>query len=228
MKVIALPGGAAMEFVYCPPGPFYMGSNSVDNPDEISGGASLSHGFWIAKTEVTQTQWQSVMGDNPSAIPGDELPVGNVSWNDCREFCKKAGFGLRLPTEAQWEYACRHGPRHSCIDLVLPDQKMWHAGNSGGEPHPVAQKEPNRRGLFDMLGNQLEWCSDWYAPYPKVSTSNPSGPATGTLRVARGGSWETPVQDCRDARRFPFPPDTRIPSIGFRPVIPAEEEFMFP
>jgi formylglycine-generating enzyme required for sulfatase activity len=155
---ITLPGGETMEMVWCPPGTFTMGCDA-----ETRHQVTLTKGFWMGKTKVTQAQWKSVMGDNPSRFKGDDFPVENVSWDDCQRFCKK--LGLQLPTEAQWEYACRAGSAES-----------------------EAQKNPNAWGLL-YGGNVDEWCSDLYGDYPDGAVTDPTGALTSSYsyRVRRGG-----------------------------------------
>ena len=155
------------------------------------------------------------IGRNPSYHKGDNLPVESVSWNDCVEFCRKAGNGLQLPTEAEWEYACRAETRGDYAGGIA--QMAWYVD---GSTHPVRQKQANAWGLHDMHGNVWEWCADWYDSgyYAKSPGVNPQGPASGEGRVLRGGSgWYVP-QDCRSANRFRSSPGIRRRSFGFRPV----------
>ena len=172
--------------------------------------------FLIDKYEVSQGEWVQVMGSNPSDVKGPDLPVADVSWNDCQEFCRKTG--LRLPTEAQWEYACRAGADRSRGETVRIGDVAWCYSNSGERTHPVGEKDANAFGLHDMHGNVFEWCEDLYdAEYygkPEASEKDPlctSGPG---LRVSRGGGWYEPETGCRSARRLGFERPSR--SIGFR------------
>jgi formylglycine-generating enzyme required for sulfatase activity len=147
-------------------------------------------------TEVTQAQYEAVMGTNPSYFKGQTNPVENAFWEDATEFCKKLSEKtrqtVRLPTEAEWEYACRAGTQTAFSfgdDPSALGDYAWHAGNSGERSHPVGQKKPNAWGLYDMHGNIWEWCADRYGKYPKGFATDPSGPTTGDTRVSRGGSW---------------------------------------
>lgn len=186
---------------------------------ETQHSVTLTKGFWMARTEVTQAQWESVMGNNPSSVRGDDrLPVDNVSWDDCVLFCQKAG--LQLPTEAQWEYACRagtDGPYGGTGDL---DDMGWYRGNCHAM-HPVGTKMPNAWGLCDMHGNVDEWCADGadiHLSHSGKSVTNPKGSGAGKTRIIRGGSYANHAVRCRSAFRFnyfPKPAEHR----GFRPVL---------
>jgi formylglycine-generating enzyme required for sulfatase activity len=219
-KTIALPGGAEMEMVWCPPGRFRMGSPNGEEgryDNETLHEVTLTEGFWLAKHPVTQKQWQSVMGNNPSWFKGwfnGNLPVEHVSWNDAQEFCQKAG--LRLPTEAQWEYACRAGSTGPYVGNGCLGDMGWYEDNSGGKTHPVGTKQPNAWGLCDMHGNVWEWCADWYGAYPSGSVTNPAGPREDSDRVARGGSWGYGARDCRSACRHHSDPASRYSDLGLR------------
>ena len=218
-KVLELPGGVPMEMVWCPPGTFTMGSPADEEgrgDDETQHKVTLTNGLWLAKMPVTQTQWKSVMGNNPSHHKGDDLPVVKVSWDDCQEFCKNAG--LSLPTEAQWEYACRAGSTAAYAGSGKLEEMGWYTGNSDGEPHPVGQKQPNAWGLCDMLGNVWEWCADWFGDYPSGSVTDPKGASSGSYRVKRGGSWFSDAASCRSAYRRHYNPSDRDDDLGFRPA----------
>jgi formylglycine-generating enzyme required for sulfatase activity len=225
-------------FVTIPAGSFIMGSPEDEpgrNPDESQHEVTLTRGFSIQAAPVTQGQWRSVMGTNPSGFSrgGDDCPVDGVSWNDCQEFIRKLNqkgeYWYRLPTEAEWEYACRAGTVTACYagdvtkklfskrDPCLDDIAWYHA-NAGGKTHPVAEKRPNPWGLFDMLGNVLEWCQDWYGKYPILPQTDPQGVALGAGCVVRGGSWSSPPADCRSARRQFYSPNTRNRFVGLRLV----------
>ena len=210
MKVITLPGGVQMEMVWCPAGKFMMGSNNGEEDERPVHDVTLTKGFWMAKTEVTQAQWKSVMGNNPSRFQGDDLPVECVSWEDCQEFCRKTG--LQLPTEAQWEYACRAGSSRPHAGTG------WFSGNSEGKTHPVGQKQPNAWGLYDMHGNVSEWCADWYGDYPGGAVTEPTGAGSGVNRVLRGGSCRDNASNCRSANRGRSDPGRGFGNAGFRPV----------
>ena len=170
-----------------------------------------------------------MMGSNPSYFKGSTLPVEQVSWDDAVSYCAKltarelaagrivAGQAYRLPTEAEWEYAARAGtigPRYGELDVIA-----WHSGNSGGETHPVKQKAANAWGLYDMIGNVWEWCSDWYGAYPSGSVTDPTGESSRSNRVYRGGSWINEARSCRSALRFRDEPGDRFNSLGFRSVL---------
>ncbi|MBR4172521.1 MAG: SUMF1/EgtB/PvdO family nonheme iron enzyme [Kiritimatiellae bacterium] len=226
VKTITLPGGVEMRFRWCPPGSFLMGSPTSEegrlDDDETQHRVTLTKGCWMAETEVTQKQWQSVMGSNPSHFRGNDRPVEQVSWNDCQEFIKKVNARLsdmhvRLPTEAEWEYACRAGTIGAYGGTGNLDEMGWYKENSGDETHPVAQKKPNVWGLYDMHGNVHEWCADWFGEYPSDSVTDPTGPSSGSDRVLRGGCWlYDALNCCRPANRFGSDPGRRDSRIGFR------------
>jgi formylglycine-generating enzyme required for sulfatase activity len=247
--VADLGGRTGMEMVWCPPGKFLMGS-PVSEPDrfpeETQHEVTLTQGFWIGKYEVTQAQWSAVMGTNPSYFPQKEvvrwkvwkwqipvwrqdflasrrqLPVEQVSWDDCQEFCKKAGQGFSLPTEAEWEYACRAGAPGPFAGTGVLNEMGWYDGNSGSKTHPVGRKNPNAWGLCDMHGNVCEWCQDWYGEdYPAGAVIDPTGPVAGGDRAFRGGRWRSSSRGCRSAGRRGSGPDGRNLSLGFRVVLPA-------
>jgi len=180
---------------------------------------------------VTQAQWKSVMGTSPSRSTGSDLPVEQVSWNDCMEFCTKLtksehasgalprDWKYTLPTEAQWEYACRAGTttKYSFGDSGTQlGQYGWFDNNSGSKTHAVGSKKPNLWGFKDMHGNVWEWCLDWYGDYPSSSVSNPSGPSSGSDRVIRGGSWYGTAAYLRSAVRGIRSPGNRSLSVGLR------------
>ena len=216
---ITLPGGAAMEMVWCPPGSFLMGSPESEEgrfEREWQHQVTLTKGFWMAKYPVTQAQWKSVMGDNPSEFLGDNRPVEQVSWDDCQAFCKKAG--LWLPTEAEWEYACRAGSTGAYAGTGRLEDMGWFRENSGGQTHPVGEKRPNAWGLYDMHGNVVEWCEDCYGEYPNGAFTDPKGASSGAYRVCRGGSWYNAAQHCRSAYRDSDRPSGAYNVLGFRPA----------
>ncbi len=218
---ITLPGGVAMEMVWCPPGTFTMGSPAGEDNEKPPHPTTLTKGFWMGKTEVTQAQWKSVMGSNPSSKKGDDLPVENVSWNDCQAFCKDTG--LQLPTEAQWEYACRAGSTGPYAGTGNLDEMGWHGGNGGWGAHPVGTKHPNAWGLSDMHGNVWEWCADAYGNYPAGAAVDPQGPPAGLSRVLRGGSWNDHADACTSSARGCTGPSSENFRCGFRLVgTPAE------
>ena len=212
-KTITLPGGVKMEMAWCPAGRFTTGSSDGWPVHEVA----LTKGFWMAKTEVTQAQWKSVMGYNRSWHEGDNLPKEEATWNDCQEFCKKTG--LSLPTEAEWEYACRAGTTGDYGGTGTLDDMGWYGGNSGVKTHPVGQKQPNAWGLFDMHGNVWEWCADWYGDYPNGPVTDPTGAGSGDYRVIRGGSYMDNASNCRSANRNRWSdPGRPHQLIGFRPI----------
>lgn len=174
----------------------------------------------MLETEVTQEMWKSVMGNNPGFFKeGDKYPVENVSWGDCQDFCQalsgKLGVTITLPTEAQWEYACRAGTTGRYAGYAL-DAMGWYDDNSDSKTHIVGQKNPNPWGLYDMHGNVYEWCSDWFGDYSGSATTDPTGASTGSHRVDRGGSWYDPAEDCRSANRNIYTPSYRNSDLGFR------------
>ena len=229
---VPLAGNLVMPFAFCPAGSFTMGSPSVEvgrSSDENQVSVILSKAFWMAKTELTQAQWRAVMGSDPSHLKGNDLPVENVSWDDAQEFIKKVndsgvipeGWKVALPTEAQWEYACRAGETGAYSGGTI-DQVAWYDDNSGSKTHAVGTKKSNAWGLHDMHGNVWEWCADSYGD-ELVGGSDPSGPSSGVTRVDRGGSWNRDAAGCRAAFRVRGTPDYRFSHLGFRPaLVPSE------
>ena len=183
-------------------------------------------GFWMGKYEVTQLQWFTEMGVNPSDFEkcGGACPVENVSWEDAQRFVAKLntrndGFVYSLPTEAQWEYAARAGRDGKWAGDVK--EMAWYSDNSGGRTQSVGTKRANAFGLYDMHGNVWEWCADWYDRYPKTPETDPLGAAKGKYRILRGGSWKDGPADARSAYRGGLSPDTKYKDIGFRVVARA-------
>lgn len=179
--------------------------------------------FHISETEVTQALWTEIMGSNPSEFKGDDLPVTNVSWDDCQEFIGKlnaqTGKNFRLPTEAEWEFAARGGTmsrgyKYSGSNDL--NSVAWYNENSERKPNPVKQKEPNELGIYDMSGNVYEWCQDLYGEYGVYAQTNPRGTASGSKRVYHGGGWISYEGECRVSRRINFEPDYRANYLGFR------------
>ena len=219
-----LGGGVTMKLALLAAGKFMMGEGK--DRHEVT----LSKPFYMGVTEVTQAQYEAVMGTNPSHFKGATNPVEMVSWNDAAEFCKKLSEktrqAVRLPTEAEWEYACRAGTTTQfCFgddDSALGDY-AWYEVNSGDTTHPVGQKKPNAWGLYDMHGNVWEWCADWYDDYPKAPVTDPQGPPSGTYRVLRAGAWVSLPSSCRSANRNFYAPIARTNYYGFRVVasVPA-------
>ena len=182
--------------------------------------------YYIGRYEVTQKEWQAVMGDNPSKFYGDNLPVDYVSCNDCQDFINKlnqlTGLKFRLPTEAEWEFAARGGKQSKGYKYSGSDNAKniaWYEKNSGSKPHQVGTKEPNELGIYDMSGNVGEWCGDWYGRYSSSAQTNPTGPSSGSLRVLRGGSWRRNARICRVSRRSIDFPSYRGDNYGFRVVL---------
>jgi len=234
--------------VFIPPNTFNLGTPTnelghlADESPQVT--ATISHGFWMGKYEVTQREYQALIGANPSGFPGDlNRPVERVSWLDATNYCARltqqelaagripAGSHYRLPTEAEWEYAARAGTstRFSFGDDLnstsLPDH-AWYAANGGFGSHPVGQKAPNPWGLYDMAGNVYEWCEDWYGPYPGGFAIDPQGPASSAtgVKVIRGGGWDSFDSECRSGHRLteavsPFITDFIL---GFRVVLATD------
>lgn len=182
----------------------------------------ITEAFYIGMHEVTQAQYEKIMGKNPSAFIGDDLPVEKVSWSDAQEFCKrlseKEGVTYRLPTEAEWEYACRAGTKTKYYwGDEMDGECVWYMKNSEGKTRNVGTRKPNKWGLYDMSGNVWEWCNDWYTDtYSEKDTINPVGPKEGEYRVVRGGSWHDIPDECRSANRDSLEPERSQIFLGFR------------
>jgi len=232
-----LGGGAKLEMVLIQPGTFTMGDEAGREDEKPAHRVQITKPFYLGKYEVTQRQWELLMGENPSDFRGPDNPVNSVSWEDCQAFVKKlnekfAGEGLRfaLPNEAQWEYACRAGGTGKfCFgdnEAELGDY-AWFAGNSGQTAHPVGQKKPNAWGLYDMHGNVWEWCADRYAAdyYKNSPQADPTGPDAGKQHPSRGGALVADPVACRSAARLPLDPPFRYHYFGVRVMcekIPAK------
>ena len=226
-RALTLPGGVKLEMVYVPAGEFAMGFDTGYKPTELVHRVTLTRGFWMERTEVTQAQWRAVMGTGPAYFQGDAKPVERVSWDDCQTFLKRLNqiertLVFRLPTEAEWEYAARGGKLTSIYEPG--DAFQWDSSNNLDQTHPVAQKQPNPWGLHDMLGNVWEWCSDGFGPYLPYPQVDPQGPTT-ELRTVRGGSWLSPggkkavgKSTNRVTLRYGYPPDYAASDLGFRVV----------
>jgi formylglycine-generating enzyme required for sulfatase activity len=212
-----------------PAGTFTMGeAGSSNESNEKPHRVTLTRPFYMGIHEVTNAQWKQVMGSVPSNWKEDAHPAVGVSWKDAVEFCqklsalpeeRKAGRVYRLPTEAEWEYACRAGTTTQYSfgdDEKLVGDYGWFAGNSVKQTHPVGQKKPNAWGVYDMHGNVWEWCSDWYGDYSDGEVTNPQGPSSGSNRVIRGGSWINSAGHCRSAIRGGLIPSIRGYILGFR------------
>jgi uncharacterized protein (TIGR02996 family) len=235
-QTVALGDGPDMTFVWIAPGTFLMGSLPDDlgrDPDEgPQHKVTLTQGFWLGTTPVTQAQWHAVMGSTPSDFRGKTRPVDCVSWFDCQELCRqlesRANQRFRLPTEAEWEHACRAGtttPYITGSDLEALKLAGWcsYNGNLGSarRTKPVGRFLPNFWGLFDMHGNVWEWCADWcdeeyYEHSPAV---DPQGPEDGFLRILRGGSWWEEPRFSRSSHRCWYDPDAPYNTCGFRLVL---------
>ena len=237
-RTITLPSGAEMEMIYCAPGEFMMGSPESEEGrygDEVLHRVTLTKGFWLGKYPVTQGQWQSVMGNNPSVFKGNaRLPVENISWNDCKDFIdevkssvkQQLGGEAKFPTEAEWEYACRAGTTTVYFwGNALNGDKAncdgnYPCGTRKKGPYlekttPVGRYGANAWGFADMHGNVGEWCADWFGDYSGDAV-DPTGPATGDFRVLRGGGWSYIARYCRSADRRGSYPGGRDLSYGFR------------
>ena len=222
----AVVNSLGMRMVRVPAGSFPMGSlpgSPMRQEEELPHRVTLSRAFRIASTEVTQRQWLALMPQNRSPQPGDDIPVTSVSWKEAQEFClelsRKEESTYRLPTEAEWEYVCRAGQGDLPAGREELEAVAWYADNSEGTTHPVGQKGPNAWGLHDMLGNVAEWTRDAYGPYPRVEEDkDPTGPAAGSTRVVRGGSWRSFVPALRCAARTGTPESYQLPHVGLRVV----------
>ncbi|MDO4575287.1 MAG: formylglycine-generating enzyme family protein [Planctomycetia bacterium] len=246
-RMVKTINGVEYAFRWCPAGNFEMGSPEGElgrYHNETQHHVTLTKGFWMLETEVTQAMWAAVMGrsqadQNRLAYfttdygTGARYPIYRVNWEECQEFCQKLrsqGLNVQLPTEAQWEYACRAGTttslnngsnitseEGSCYNL---NEVGWYDKNSDSTTHVVGQKKPNAWGLYDMHGNVWEWCQDWYGSdyYKNSPTNDPTGPASGSYRVYRGGSWFLNAEHCRSAIRGSNTPTNRYDYLGFRPV----------
>jgi formylglycine-generating enzyme required for sulfatase activity/predicted Ser/Thr protein kinase len=245
--------GVRMRFVLVPPGKFLMGSPEGEDrreADELLHPVAITRPFYLAKYEVTQAQYEAVLGKghNPSTFPGADLPVESVTWTEAAAYADRLterrgdGMTYRLPTEAEWEYACRGG-RPSSRPFGVGDGtslSSQHANCDGNYPYGGAARgpalrrtscvgsyPPNAFGLHDLHGNVYEWCADWYGPYPAGVATDPAGPATGSARVVRGGSWRSAARLCRAADRYGVAPGERIYYLGFRlvRVLPGAGEY---
>jgi len=224
-----------MVLVAIPAGEFMMGSPETEIGrvgNETRHRVTLTKSFHLGRTEVTQGQWKAVMGTTPwndyvRRKEGDDYPATRVNWEDAVEFCEKLsekeGVEYRLPTDAEWEYACRAGT--TTVYSFGDDESQfgeyaWFDKNAGDADekyaHIVGQKKPNAWGLYDMHGNVFEWCQDNYGEYPSGDVTDPVGPASGSFRVFRGGCWYNSARGCRSAYRFWSSPSDRSHGLGFR------------
>jgi uncharacterized protein (TIGR02996 family) len=236
-RTVALGGGVEIGFAWLPPGSFVMGSPPNEkrrSKDEPRHRVTLSRGFWLGVYPVTQAQWHAVLGSNPSKFKGNDLPVETVSWDDCQEFCHRLsardGRRYRLPSEAQWEYACRagtttafHGGATISTELANYDGKDTYGKGKKGvyrdQTTPVGSFPPNAWGLYDMHGNVWQWCQDWYGRYGNGDRKDPDGATDGTARVLRGGSWVDGPRYCRAAFRSRCAPASRLGYAGCRVLL---------
>ena len=220
-------GGVTFRMVRVEGGSFTMGATSEQGSEAKSDESPVHRvtlsTYYIGETEVTQALWEAVMGNNPSNFKGANLPVEQVSWEDCQNFIRElnrmTGKRFRLPTEAEWEYAARggnksQGCKYSGSNAI--DKVAWYTDNSGNKTHEVRTKSPNELSIYDMSGNVWEWCQDWYGSYDASSQTNPSGPSTGSSRVYRGGSWLINARNCRVSFRNFYSPDYRYFNLGLR------------
>jgi formylglycine-generating enzyme required for sulfatase activity len=219
---------AGVDMVLVPGGTFLRGSPEDEEgrrADEAQHSVALTLPFLMCRTEVTQAQWERLMGSNPSVLRDPERPVERVSWDEVRGFCDAAG--LALPTEAQWEYACRAGSTgRFCYgdDAKELGEYAWIESNSDKHHQPVGRKLPNALGLFDMHGNVWEWCEDGYGPYPEGEVCDPVGDPGADSRVLRGGGFNFSEYFARSAFRRKAPRQSRFISLGFRPVLVLDVE----
>ena len=211
-------------------GTFTMGATpEMENPfgwEKTTHQVTLTNDYYIGKYEVTQALWQAVMGNNPSNFKEDNLPVENVSWDDCQKFISKlnsiTGKTFRLPTEAEWEYAARGGKKSRGYQYSGSNNLSdvaWYKDNSDSKTHAVGSKQANELGIYDMSGNVCEWCQDWYDSYSSSLQVNPTGATSGFYRVNRGGSWINIAGICRSSYRINFTPDDRGNFLGLRLVL---------
>ena len=207
-----------LTYVWIPPGKFTMGCSPGDTcraNEEPAHEVRIGKGFWLSRTETTQAAYRKVTGKDPSHFKGDDLPVEQVNWDEAVAYCR--GIGGRLPTEAEWEYAARGGTKGAQYGDL--EAIAWYGGNSDSKTHPVGKnKQENAFGLYDMLGNVWEWTADWYGEkyYEQREGIDPKGPATGTYRTLRGGSWNNYPSNVRASIRSGFEPGVRFYSFGFR------------
>jgi len=224
-------GPSKIILVHIPAGTFWMGSEKGAQNERPVHQVTIRHNFWMGKFTITQAQYEAVTGKNPSRWKKPDNPVNNVSWNDANLYLQKLNlmnraFEFRLPTESEWEYACRAGTKGETYGPL--NKIAWYGNPLFGKVHPVGLKEPNAFGLYDMLGNVSEYCQDWYKPYSKEAQVDPKGsppvldpigfPIPGEGPLIRGGSFLHFASDCRAARRFLVPPGYRHFSCGFRVV----------
>jgi formylglycine-generating enzyme required for sulfatase activity len=231
---VEIENSIGIKLAFIPAGEFQMGSPDSDSgvldSEKPQHTVRITKPLYMGVTEVTQEQYERMMGSNPSRFKGAQLPVENVSWEEAVEFSRKlselpaersAGRVYRFPTEAEWEYACRAGSKTRYYfgdDSSMLAEHAWFDSNSDSKTHPVGTKKPNAWGLYDMYGNVGEWCSDWYdgGYYANSPVDDPLGPTAGSYRVNRGGGWLSRAGFCRSAYRYRFSPGSRSGILGFR------------
>jgi formylglycine-generating enzyme required for sulfatase activity len=224
--------GVTQRLRWCPPGTFTMGSPANEpghQDDETQHPVTLTHGFWLADSECTQAFWQATrQAPAPGNTKGDQLPVESISWTDTQHFlidlnAKFPTLNARLPTDAEWEYACRAS---STAAYAVP--RRWDHDRANGATHPVRTLDPNAWGLYDLEGNVAEWCADWDAedpnPRPPDPVTDPHGPATGRMRIARGGDYFGKPDHCRSAYRNRDDPGEISSTLGFRFAVPGDSD----
>ena len=227
---IPVKNGINIDMVRVEAGTFTMGATAeMEDPNDNekpTHRVTLTNDYYIGKYEVTQALWQTVMGNNPSMFKGDNLPVEQVSWDDCQEFISKlnriTGKMFRLPTEAEWEYAARGGNKSRDYQYSGSNNLFdvaWFWNISGNKTHAVGTKQANELGIYDMSGNVCEWCQDWYGKYNSSSQVNPTGANSGLDRVYRGGGWRNGARGCHSSCRDGYAPGYRYNVLGLRLVL---------
>ena len=228
--------GVTFRMIRVEGGTFFMGATAEQfddaNDDEKPAHSVTLSSYYIGETEVTQQLWQTVMNNNPSGFIGKNKPVEYVSWNDCQNFITRlnlvTGHEFRMPTEAEWEYAARGGVKslgykyagsNMIMDVAWYEANSYHVDSPDYGTHDVGTKRPNELGLYDMSGNVSEWCQDWYGDYNDTQQANPTGSSTGSLRVSRGGFWESYSKSCRVSARRHLNPNKANLTIGIRLVL---------
>jgi formylglycine-generating enzyme required for sulfatase activity len=217
-------GGVTFKMIRVEAGTFQMGSTSGDSEEKPVHSVTISKDYYIGATEVTQDLWKAVMGSDPSNFTTSaQLPVEQVSWNDCQTFITKlnslTGATFRLPSEAEWEFAARGGNKsqgYTYSGSNTVGDVAWYKDNSSSKPHVVKTKAPNELGIYDMSGNVWEWCQDWYHSYSSSAVTDPTGPTSGSYRMFRGGGWSGGATYCRCADRNYDKPTTWSSTFGLR------------
>jgi formylglycine-generating enzyme required for sulfatase activity len=205
-----------LTYVWISPGKFMMGCSSgdteCDRDEKPIHPVTIGRGFWMGQTPVTQQAYQRVTGKSPGYFKGAQFPVESVNWDEAQTYCQATG--LRLPTEAEWEYGARAGSTSGRYGDI--DQIAWYGVNSENKMHEVMRKQPNAWNLYDVLGEVWEWTADWYAAYKEGSVNDPQGPASGKIRVLRGGSWGNGPAFVRVSVRSGNEPENHSNVVGFR------------